>query len=375
MAYVADGSYGLQLIDFSTPSAPTRIGGYNTFGTALSVAVSGNYAYVADADDGLVVIDVSVPAIAHRVAGYNQLPATHITFSGNYAYVSGSGPLIIFDFSNPLDPQPISSTAVPGNVVASTVSGTTTYVVSGSGGFHVLDTSDPFAPKVLGSSSAITNATRVVASGSNAFVADLNNGLRLFAASNPAVMDVIGRLPLSGAIGAITTSSNYVYVATGKTMQIIDAAKPEGMQLIGIYKSFTNFPATLARIAIVNTYAVLYGEPTVNGSSAKLIEIVSIADPHNPTKVYFGTLYFLTDIKSYGPYLVAATDELTVYTVSDSGLTRVSHFGIIGPNESFGPTRIAVDGANLWAVGSKSASTGPPLDYLFKFDLSSLAAC
>ena len=39
-----------------------RVGGYDTSGYALGVAVAGNYAYVADGDAGLQVIDVSNPA-------------------------------------------------------------------------------------------------------------------------------------------------------------------------------------------------------------------------------------------------------------------------------------------------------------------------
>src|SRR5687767_7737414 len=48
---------------------PVRVGGYDTSGQALGVAVSGNFAYVADWDAGLQVIDVSNPANPQRVGG------------------------------------------------------------------------------------------------------------------------------------------------------------------------------------------------------------------------------------------------------------------------------------------------------------------
>jgi hypothetical protein len=156
LAYLADGAYGLQIIDCSSPPQPIRLGGYNTFGTALSVALSGNYAYVADSENGLVVIDASNPAAPHKVAGYVGLPATHINISGSYAYVASDGPLITFDISNPINPEPISSVALPGIVTGSAVSGTTAYIASGVGGFHFLDTADPFAPAVLGTTSLLT---------------------------------------------------------------------------------------------------------------------------------------------------------------------------------------------------------------------------
>jgi hypothetical protein len=59
------------VIDVRNPAHCVRVGGYDTSGTALDVAVSGNYAYVADRDDGLQVIDVSNPANCVRVGGYN----------------------------------------------------------------------------------------------------------------------------------------------------------------------------------------------------------------------------------------------------------------------------------------------------------------
>ena len=68
-AYVADSGAGLQVIDVSNPANPVRVGGYDTSGYAQDVAVSGNYAYVADDGGGLQVIDVSNPANPVRVGG------------------------------------------------------------------------------------------------------------------------------------------------------------------------------------------------------------------------------------------------------------------------------------------------------------------
>jgi len=59
-AYVADGDSGLQIIDISTPSAPSLTGTYNTGGSAAHrVDVSGDYAYLVDGS-GLRIIDVSM---------------------------------------------------------------------------------------------------------------------------------------------------------------------------------------------------------------------------------------------------------------------------------------------------------------------------
>ena len=55
-AYVADDDTGLQVIDVSDPANPTRLGGYDTSGSARGVAVAGNRVYVADYEKGLRVL-------------------------------------------------------------------------------------------------------------------------------------------------------------------------------------------------------------------------------------------------------------------------------------------------------------------------------
>ena len=57
--YVADRDSGLQIIDVSEPTTPTRIGYCDTIGTAKKVFINGNYAYVADVYGGLQIIDIS----------------------------------------------------------------------------------------------------------------------------------------------------------------------------------------------------------------------------------------------------------------------------------------------------------------------------
>ena len=69
LAYVADGTAGLQVIDVSNPASPVWLGGYDTSGYANGVALAGNYVYVADGPAGLQVINVSDPAHPVRTGG------------------------------------------------------------------------------------------------------------------------------------------------------------------------------------------------------------------------------------------------------------------------------------------------------------------
>jgi hypothetical protein len=55
VAYVADISGGLQVIDESNPAIPVRLGSYNTISNVHGVAVSGSLAFVAEGAAGLQI--------------------------------------------------------------------------------------------------------------------------------------------------------------------------------------------------------------------------------------------------------------------------------------------------------------------------------
>ena len=62
MAFIANGSGGLCLVDISEPTAAVVVGNIPLPGQAVGVAVAGNYAYVACEASGLQVVDISEPA-------------------------------------------------------------------------------------------------------------------------------------------------------------------------------------------------------------------------------------------------------------------------------------------------------------------------
>ena len=75
MAFVADGSGGLQVVDISDPASPGIVGSVNPAGSQMDVAVQGDFAYLASDDWGLQVVDVSNPALPVE-RGYVD-PALH----------------------------------------------------------------------------------------------------------------------------------------------------------------------------------------------------------------------------------------------------------------------------------------------------------
>ena len=111
-AYLAIGEAGLAVVDVSNPSAPVLLAQVDTPGIArgVDVLVSGGSVYAVIADDspspGLRVINVTTPTSASVVGGITLAGSPKdVKVSGTLGYVAvlGSG-LAIVDLSNPLSP-------------------------------------------------------------------------------------------------------------------------------------------------------------------------------------------------------------------------------------------------------------------------------
>jgi hypothetical protein len=139
LAYVADGGSGLQILDVSNPTAPVRLGGYDTDGWAVAVQVVGSLAYVADGA-GLQILEVSNPVApllrgGYRTSGY----AYGVQVLRNLAYVAdGSAGLQVIDVSDPAAPVQLGGYETSGVASSVQVEGNLAYVADGEWGLQLL---------------------------------------------------------------------------------------------------------------------------------------------------------------------------------------------------------------------------------------------
>lgn len=151
---------------FAETCSPTLLGAAGSEPYPACVAVSGNYAYMT-MEGGLVVFDVSNPRNPTIIARYLiGDSATEISISGSMLYMASwvSG-LYILDISNPASPTLLGRFNPPGlfrwyppyYFKAGTglyVLGTTAYMSAGTGGLYIIDVSNPASPTLLGSYNA-----------------------------------------------------------------------------------------------------------------------------------------------------------------------------------------------------------------------------
>jgi len=227
-AFVADYTYGLQIVNVSNPASPVLVGGCDTPGNAIGVFVHGNYAYVADYDHGLQIINVSNPAVPTLVGNYNTAGTAEAVFvAGSYAYVAdGLFGLTIIDISTPSNPTWVGNWDTFGYATGVVVSGQYAYVADFERGLVVIDVSNPANPVFAGMYNTTGYSDGVFLSGDYAFVADRDQGLQVISVANSSNPLPVGNYNTSGVAYDVVVSQNYAYIADYYSLQVIDISNP-----------------------------------------------------------------------------------------------------------------------------------------------------
>ena len=274
-AYVADGDYGLRVINITNPASPTLAGSYNTPGWAYGVAISGDHAYVADGLSGLQVISITNPA-SPTLAGSYDTPgfAYRVAISGDCAYVAdGLSSLQVISITNPASPTLLGSYATPDYAIDVAISGDYAYVGGGDYGLQVIDITNPASPILAGSYNTPGWAWGVAISGDYAYVGDYYLGLQVIDITNPASPTLEGSYNTPGYAMGVVISGDYAYVADYDSgLQVIHITNPASPMLAGSYAT----PGYAPGVAISGDYA--YVADYNSG-----VQVINITNPASPT--------------------------------------------------------------------------------------------
>jgi hypothetical protein len=179
LAYVADGDYGLRVIDVSNPTLPVEVGALDTPGEPNSVELVGDLVYLVDYGYGLRVIDVSNPALPVEIGSIDtpQYPQD-VEVVGDLAYLAAgymSG-LRVIDVSNPALPVEFGALDTVGIAVDIAVVGDLAYLADYQSGLRVIDVSNPAIPMEIGAIAPPNDAVEVEVVGNLAYLALLGYG-------------------------------------------------------------------------------------------------------------------------------------------------------------------------------------------------------
>ena len=240
-AFVAVGQGGVHILDIDTPSTPTELGRFSTYGDVVGIEVSGDYAYVASVFDDFRIFNVSDPASPTEAGHYGGITvAEGLDVVGDYAYVAAGGDgLQIIDISTPASPtgQGTYASTYAREVI---VSDSYAYLADGYGSpnFVVVNVSSPASPSQAGSYAAPGEGYDLALVGSTIYLATWDNGVRIIDVSTPTNPDEIGFYNTPGRAEGVAVAGGYAYIAdTWDGAKVVDVSDPASPSLAYEYHS------------------------------------------------------------------------------------------------------------------------------------------
>ncbi len=155
-AYVADGAFGMRVINIADPAAPLAVGApHDTLGEAQGIDVSSGYAYIADGPGGLHIVNVTDPANPTTSNVVDQISdAKDVVVSDNFAFVLNGGQgLQVVDVLKPAAPEIIASLDLPGEGSRLEINGAYLFIASSNEGVQVVYIQDAANPQLVGAES------------------------------------------------------------------------------------------------------------------------------------------------------------------------------------------------------------------------------
>lgn len=222
IAYVANYSDGLLLLDIDNPAMPEEFGRLDTDGLVWRLAVSDTMVYIVQvgSPDNLMIVDASDPREPELVGSLALgVSVETLVVRGDYVYLACYGETIlrIVDVSNPSQPAEVGSYGPQGTPAELVLVDNLLYISDGSSspgyvGLRVLDISDPTDPVSL--ADYVDPAIRLFTVSGNRLFAPDSLWLDVFDIEDPASRSFVGRFYYEG-IGGLVADDTVVYAATG----------------------------------------------------------------------------------------------------------------------------------------------------------------
>ena len=206
LLYLAAGNDGLIIYSLADPDAPQEIGRFRNLDDARDVTVDGYLAYVVDEARGLEILDVSSPTQPSRLGFISWDPvsaqAEVVRAEAGFVYIAaGQYGLKIIDARNASTPviaaeyKPGPDSYAEGLAVRDWI----LYLAIGdegegsNNGLHILDVRNPYNPQLLALATYAEWTEGIIVHGETAFLANPWTGVRVYTISDPSEPRLIER--------------------------------------------------------------------------------------------------------------------------------------------------------------------------------------
>jgi hypothetical protein len=356
-AYVADGGFGLQVIDISDPNNLEIIGNADC-GEAHDVAVSGSYAYVA-VHHGMVVVDVSDPENPLIMGSLDTLGSAYsLAVAGDFVYVAdGEFGLRVIWIFQPSMPLLMDGAGLPGEAIAVEVSGDFAFVVTNNGqddsALWILDIASPFqTPSFAGHAEMLGSSRCVAVAGHHAYVGNFYEPdgfrLKIFDFSELPSLVLVGSVETYGMAASVAVANNQAFVAEAgpyRALQVFDINFPADPQLVGV----AGLSGTVREVAVSGSCAY------VTQGDLMVVDATSPESPQMTGEVDTPGYANKAAISGSYAYMADGDAGLTVIDISVPDSPQIAG-GIVTPEYA---RDVAISGNHAY-VGTGTGGLGDP---------------
>ena len=242
IAYLVEGSEGLEILDVSDPSDIKELGQIHNEDDGSfyprKVFVSEEVAYLAVWANGLKLIDVSDPSYPTKIGSYtNNFLIMDVCVSKDIAYVAaGKNGVEILNISNPNNIIHISNYTDSYNMTWSidfNEQQNLLYVADRYDGIEILDVSNLSLPVELGQLE-LESAVEIDVVGNYAYITLYNNGLSIIDVSDPSDPFEISHFEY-GVIKDAFVNGTSCYLVTDRGLLLLDVSDPANPVIENVY--------------------------------------------------------------------------------------------------------------------------------------------
>lgn len=317
IAYFANGTRGLRIIDVKNHGNPIELGHYDPEVRIYNVVVEGGYAYTSSNGAGFRILDVSDPSQPKYLGG-NFPGGEGMVVVDNMLYVAqpntyhDSVGIQVFDVTDPHSPDRVGSVITGANYNDVKVYDNLVYVTGWDFGIQIFPDDGVYDPNDIVTVN-LTHAEEMVFSGDVGFLLGFR-GVRLLDWSDPFQPEILSSIDMPYEPQEAVVVDSVLYVACGVEASVWDF--PGAFQIYDI--SDVKNPRLLSSLE----YRIPFYDMDLTEEFAYLvsfhqgIRIMDITDTANPTQVNMESGLF-TGIKIAGTRAyVASDDSLFIYDIT-----------------------------------------------------------
>jgi hypothetical protein len=247
-AFVANGKFGLKIINCEDITKPSLMSDFDTPGTAMSCFYINDLAYIADFDAGLVITSIAGDEINYLGAYMTSGMGMGIGISGEYVYVaSGASGIKSINVSQPIDAMLVSHDNTPGYAYDCGLRENVIYVADGESGLALVNALKPENITYIGNiqfpawENWLATGVKIEDRYAALWGPQDNPGfpdLILFDAISKYAPVKLSDLKVSQDIFDLSFSTGHIYASTGQDgILTIDVSNPSELAGTGIYSN------------------------------------------------------------------------------------------------------------------------------------------